>query len=118
MKTTREKIEVMEAFERGEEIEVSINYDKAAPWEDQNWAHIKNPAWDWDEHDYRVKDNKPKIEDLIKTGWVKAVVTGWAEQISAVNTCAEKIRVGNYTLSFKEAIEIFRSCESPIGKAE
>ena len=51
--TLREKIEVMEAFERGEEIEcITIGYDT-------NWQYVKEPSWNWREVDYRVKP-KPK----------------------------------------------------------
>ena len=50
--TLREKIEVMEAFERGEEIEVSyVKQDK--------WTDISNPDWSWGAYNYRVK-TKPK----------------------------------------------------------
>ena len=38
--TVREKIEVMEAFERGEEIEhSSLNTQ-------DNWKEVKSPTWD------------------------------------------------------------------------
>ena len=50
--TLREKIEVMEAFERGEEIEVS--YVKQAKWTD-----ISNPDWSWGAYNYHIKP-KPK----------------------------------------------------------
>ena len=64
--TLREKIEVMEAFERGEEIEVS--YVKQA-----KWTGISNPDWSWGAYNYRIKP-KPKqvivIEKwLCKTAW-------------------------------------------------
>jgi len=50
--TLREKIEVMQAFEQGEEIEIS--YVKQDMWTD-----ISNPGWSWGTYDYRVKP-KPK----------------------------------------------------------
>ena len=64
--TLREKIEVMQAFERGEEIEVS--YVKQAKWTD-----ISNPDWSWGAYNYRIK-HKPKqtvtIEKwLCKSAW-------------------------------------------------
>ena len=50
--TLREKIETMQAFERGEEIEVSyIKQDK--------WTDISNPDWSWGTYNYRIKP-KPK----------------------------------------------------------
>ena len=50
--TLREKIDCMQAFERGEEIEVS--YVKQAKWTD-----ISNPDWSWGAYNYRIKP-KPK----------------------------------------------------------
>lgn len=50
MKTLREQIEVMEAFERGEKIQANYKLQKFKVWED-----VKNPVWDWHCYDYRVK---------------------------------------------------------------
>ena len=47
MKTTKEMIEVMQAYENGEQIEFSDMYTK--------WDDINNPAWNWGICDYRVK---------------------------------------------------------------
>ena len=52
--TLREKIEVMQAFERGEEIEANRNW-----YVDRKWNIIQNPTWDWDTFTYRIKP-KPK----------------------------------------------------------
>ena len=50
MKTTKQMIEVMQAFERGEKIEAFYN----GVWED-----IYIPEWSWGLRDYRIKP-KPK----------------------------------------------------------
>ena len=52
--TLREKIETMQAFERGEEIEVNFNGTEFDGW-------IKDifPSWNWEENNYRIKP-KPK----------------------------------------------------------
>ena len=50
--TLRAKIEVMEAFERGEEIE---HRDRL----NDMWFASNFPAWDWKEFEYRIKP-KPK----------------------------------------------------------
>ena len=51
MKTTKEKIEVMQAYERGEQIQfLNINND---------WKDTESPTWNWCIYDYRVKP-KPK----------------------------------------------------------
>ena len=51
MKTTKEKIEIMLAFDRGEQIQF-LN-------EDNNWEDTDCPTWNWGIYDYRVKP-KPK----------------------------------------------------------
>ena len=53
-KTTKEMIEVMQAFERGETIEV-IWRDNAT----DSWDVATTPNWDWSAFDYRVAP-KPK----------------------------------------------------------
>ena len=50
MKTTKEMIEVMQAYERGEQVQLlSIS---------GNWEDKDNPAWNWAKCDYRVKPKK------------------------------------------------------------
>lgn len=51
MKTLNEKIEIMQACQRGEQIEFM---DCSREWKD-----TPNPIWDWAKTDYRVKP-KPK----------------------------------------------------------
>ena len=46
MKTTKEMIEVMQAYERGEQIEAGYN---------GVWVYIDMPEWSWGLRDYRVK---------------------------------------------------------------
>lgn len=47
MKTTKEKIEIMQAYDRGEQIQIS---------NDNNvWEDIASPEFDWVNRDYRVK---------------------------------------------------------------
>ena len=52
MKTTKEMIEVMQAYDRGEQIECFNN---------MKWKDVKNPVWDWLNNNYRVKPNKKYI---------------------------------------------------------
>lgn len=46
MKTLKEKIEIMQAYERGEQIE---------RYYDNEWVLCKNPIWNWEYIDYRIK---------------------------------------------------------------
>ena len=48
MKTTKEMIEVMQAYDMGEQIEC---------FNDEQWKDVNNPIWDWLHNDYRVKPN-------------------------------------------------------------
>ena len=52
MKTTKEKIEVMQAYDRGEQIEACYN---------GVWVNIDMPEWSWGLRDYRVKPKKKYI---------------------------------------------------------
>ena len=49
MKMTKEMIEVMQAYESGEQIEC---------FNDEQWKDVNNPIWDWLNNDYRVKPKK------------------------------------------------------------
>ena len=55
MKTTKEMIEVMQAYERGEQIQ--IKSEKKDCWDD-----ICNPVWDWGTFDYRVKQKTKYVQ--------------------------------------------------------
>ena len=50
MKTTKEMIEVMQAYVRGEEIEERY-FDESKDY----WVACGTPIWDWNNFDYRVK---------------------------------------------------------------
>ena len=55
MKTTKEMIDVMQAFERGEQIELN-DFNSI-----YGWTTTKRPLWDWSEFDYRVKPKKKYV---------------------------------------------------------
>lgn len=46
MKTIEEKIEVMQAFSNNKQIQEK---------EDYRWVDVKEPTWNWEKYDYRVK---------------------------------------------------------------
>jgi hypothetical protein len=54
VKTTAEKIAVMQAFEDGKEIQFRNN---SRP---DSWIDCPNPAWNWEMTDYRVKP-EPRV---------------------------------------------------------
>lgn len=53
MKTTKEMIDVMQAYNRGEQIQI---LDINGIWEDKEY-----PYWNWTQCDYRVKPKKKYI---------------------------------------------------------
>ena len=55
MKSTKEMIEVMQAYENGEQIEFCYTDEVIKVWQDTN----EKPLWNWGDTDYRVKP-KPK----------------------------------------------------------
>ena len=55
MKITKEKIEVMQAYERGEQIKFCYTDEVIKVWQDTNGK----PLWNWGDTDYRIKP-KPK----------------------------------------------------------
>ena len=67
--TLREKIEVMEAFERGEEIE---HRDRL----NDMWFYSSFPAWNWKEFEYRIKP-KPKQTVVLEKWLVKTFDAGF-----------------------------------------
>lgn len=58
MKTTKEKIEVMQAYERGEQIEFCYNDENIKLWENTDGE----PLWNWEDADYRVKPKTKYVQ--------------------------------------------------------
>ncbi len=51
--TTKEMIEVMQAYERGEQIEYRENPDRYHNLDE--WEYADAPVWDWYSYEYRIK---------------------------------------------------------------
>ena len=56
--TTKEKIEVMEAYAEGKKIQFRMSGDK--DW--WNWTYPGEPNWNWGDCDYRIKPNSMELE--------------------------------------------------------
>lgn len=64
---TETMIEVMQAYTRGEIIQIcDIQGDEESLGD---WEDIKEPSWNWDYFNYRVKPKKPKFEDTDLMIW-------------------------------------------------
>ncbi len=57
MKTDAEKIEVMQAFLRGQEIQVM----SLEGLSDAEWHNHPAPVWSWGICDYRIKPREPRV---------------------------------------------------------
>ena len=58
--TTKEMIEVMQAYDRGEQIQI-------ANAENNEWGDIEDPSWNWVMYKYRIKPQKSKfkVDDIL-----------------------------------------------------
>ena len=54
MKTTKEMIEVMQAYEEGTQIQIKPSYTT-------EWSDTNIPWWNWSDFDYRVKPKKSYV---------------------------------------------------------
>ena len=65
--TLREKIETMQAFERGEEIEEAYRgYDI--------WSSVSTPSWNFEDRNYRIK---PKKQVVVIEKWLISTSNGY-----------------------------------------
>jgi hypothetical protein len=72
MTTTREKIEIMEAFEAGKEIEyVMVRAPKPT------WLPATTPTWSWERCNYRIKP-EPKLVET--TRYVVLYPNGYVQE--------------------------------------
>lgn len=81
MKTTKEKIEIMQAYERGEQIQIYV-------YTFNEWRDVgTDPLWDWVNFDYRIKPKalESLIEPRFKTGdRIRHKLTGNVYKVSFV----------------------------------
>ena len=130
-KTTKEKIEIMQSYEDGKEIEMLI---------DGKWEFIAIPHWNWELTDYRVKeepkyrpykDTEEMINDFCERSGAKRSTMGepfiWVKYKAEVNIA--KCLITSFTDSFayisskkyslSELFDDFTYCDgTPIGKKE
>ena len=62
-KTTKEKIEVMEWFDNGGEVEC---VEKG----NDNWEIVTKPLWNFDDFEYRIKEQKQKVTRVTIEKWL------------------------------------------------
>ncbi|MCQ2086504.1 MAG: hypothetical protein MJZ37_00310 [Bacilli bacterium] len=138
MSTTKEKITVMTAYEEGKKIECKSR--------DCNWAEWilpQEPAWNWAECDYRIKE-EPKyrpykdidelfndwaekthsipanMEQLVRPLiWVESKVTGIERLITTYDRHAELVKIAKRCISLEYLFNNYTFLdESPCGKKE
>ena len=88
----------MEAFERGEEIEISeFGYNE--------WRTVKNPSWSWNDHNYRIK---PKPKQVV-------VIEKWLYKYDKFQFIVETDNIENYIREFSgEKIKLLDTYEVEI----
>jgi hypothetical protein len=108
MKTTEEKIKIMQHYADGGKVE----YNQGL-----GWKIATKPCWSWRNTDYRIAEEKPEPINWLKTGWVKSKKTNIKYMIIKYNEHHHcPYYLDNIWYPEKEMIEQFDPCESPIGK--
>lgn len=137
--TTKEMIEIMQAYEDGKIIEYRLKNTK----EDEPWVLISKPCWDWDKCDYRIKpkdsyrpymdanefrdhwdtlttpgDTYQSVKDSLFQGmWLKNKTTGGFEQVLGYSGKLVHIGLGYY--SFAEMLVFYTYLDgTPFGIKE
>lgn len=99
MKTLREKIEIMEAFERGEKIQSFFIFNNSKYWED-----AENPVWDWHFYDYRVKTGEKMTQREFNL--IKERLTDWRNERGLIYENQREEFLGDV---FEKVSKYFRS---------
>mgnify|MGYP003329924594 CR=1 FL=1 len=88
MKTTKEKIEVMQAFEEGKPIQIRINK------EDGKWFDFKEtPHWNWEENDYRIKPELiVEAKPVVHGHWINDLSADWKCSVCGFNESPSTLR--------------------------
>ena len=76
MSTIAEKIAVMQAFERGEKVEVFY----AAMSGRDLWIPLSAPRWNWEETKYRITKPEPKLRKVKMRAWFDGYSLFWREE--------------------------------------
>ena len=91
--TLKEKIETMQAFERGEEIEVSKSII-------ENWITEPCPNWNWVNCDYRIK---PELKQVV-------VIEKWLcyDNLSQSHSIVEESNIDGYISDYRNDLSKVR----------
>lgn len=93
--TTLEKIKVMEAYERGEEIQHDYCYKG-------NWLDCKNPPrWSWADTNYRVKPREQLKQTVVIERWLMQSHPADYKTYFILDACREEIK--RYEKGFYDA---------------
>ena len=98
--TTEEMIEVMQAYVRGEEMQIS-DADK------DEWGYIKDPSWNWIRYNYRVKPKKQKVEFKVGDVMVNRSLEGFNMDCQSMRHIFEIIEINDGTCRIRNLTEGF-----------
>jgi hypothetical protein len=102
MKTTKEKIAIMQAFIEGKTVEYCYQDTK-------EWSKIDSPAWDWIGCDYRIRVEKVKLYyinyviDTEEDYLVKVLVN--TDKITLCSALAEIKKFNNFVRFVQDDIQ-------------
>ena len=88
VKNTRQMMEVMQAYLDGKKIEfANVNYNRS----DNGWYEVASPSWNWEQYDYRVKQ-EPREFSVVLDRDGKAIGVGDASAASIIVVPSGKVR--------------------------
>lgn len=89
--TTKEMIEVMQAYVDGKSIEFRVHNEGT-------WFDVQNPMWDWNLKDYRIKP-EPKyvpydsVTEVERDKWVKRKPNGRLYRITELDPSDNTVNI-------------------------
>lgn len=115
--TTKEMIEVMQAFKDGKEIELSDSGEN-------NWKLDIFPVWDWYLYKYRIKPEPQyvpydSVSEVDKDKWIKNKESGRLHRIEGLDPKDKDhaVRLYNGWFNLKELFEYYTYEDgTPCGK--
>lgn len=114
--TTKEMIDVMQAFVDGKKIEVKCKWDTETDW------HSCEPKWDWYASDYRVKPEPEfvpydSVTEVEKDKWFKRKASGMLFRIIRLDASDNSVILDFGRCNLQELFEDFTYEDgTPCGK--
>ena len=116
MKTTKEMIEVMKAYDEGKKIEYKY-------LDTEKWFVTGNPSWSWSVFDYRIKPEQTTrpmtLEEIIEWRKDSNGVVLWGDEITTVTDIYPKDKPDKICLSncgWQSLDDFIKCARTPYGE--